>query len=198
MNDYDLAGQAKREGKFDLAIEYYQKVMNQEGVSIKLLQAVANVFYLKEFNDEAVAFGLAAAHLSLHIDNERYKKKDPATVNALKQIPEEITNQFPKPIGALLLYHPDIVRNISHALLDQEIIFEKEPKIRPFAEIYYAQLLGDGSETETLQKYNLTGQDVLHFEEQEYIGYGYQVVIDEIKWTELERTDVAVLYVHGQ
>lgn len=196
MSTFELAVQAQRERKFDLAIDYYQQIINEKGISVNLLQSIAQAFYLKKQHDLAVSFNLAAVHLSLHTFLENYKQGDPAAVNALQSLPETIVNQFPHPIGALLIHEKNIIRHVSHALLDQEVILEKAPNLRPYAEIYYAQIIDDYTVNGVLQQYSLTEKAVLEFEVEHYLGHGYQLLLNQIKWDQLDNTDVMNLYIN--
>lgn len=56
MNNFDLAIQAKREKNFDLALDYYEKELREEGLSVNLLQAIAKIYYLQKQNNLAVGF----------------------------------------------------------------------------------------------------------------------------------------------
>lgn len=196
MSTFELAEKAKREKKFDLALDYHQQIINDKGISVNLLQEVANIFYLKGVNDHAVAFNLAAAHLSLHVYQESYKQGDEAIKNALENFPKDLLEKFPEPIGALLTSERDTMRHLSHALMDQELIFEKAPAYRPFAEVYYAQLLDDGSEKDILKKLKITNQDVLAFDRKHYFNHGFQILLGEIKWDQLDNPNVYQLYIN--
>mgnify|MGYP001214715715 CR=1 FL=1 len=194
MNNFDLAIQAKRGKNFDLALDYYEKELREEGLSVNLLQAIAKIYYLQKQNNLAVGFHLAATHLALHMDHEQYKQGDPTLLAALQQVPKHIADQFPHPIGPVLLYDSNSPRHVAHALLDREETFQKAPEFRQYAEIYYSHILGDGSHEETLRKYDLTIEDQLDFDEDRYNSVGYRFLIDMIKWSEIENPNVFELY----
>lgn len=194
MSDFDSAIKAKREKNFDLALEYYEKIFLSEGFSENLLRAIGKIYYLKGDHNHAIKCYLAATHLSLYSDYQQYQQGDVRIRQALQQIPETLVNQFPHPIGALLLFDENSPRHIAHALLDRENTYQEMPEFRPFAEIYYSYLLGDGSHVSTLQKYNLTQNDLLAFEKEHYMNIGFQFLINAIQWTEIENTNVLELY----
>lgn len=194
MDYFDLAVQAKRQKKFDLALEYYEKEIGQEGLSVSVLQAIAKIYYLKKQHDFSIDFYLAATHLSLYLDNEHYKRGDIGIKQALQQIPASTANQFPHPIGTLLLFDSNSPRHIAHALLDREETYRKIPEFRPYAEIYYSHILGDGSHDATLRKFNLSSRDQINFDEERYIGIGFKFLIDSIKWSQIDNPNVMDLY----
>lgn len=196
MDYFDLAIQAKREKKFDLALEYYGKIGDEQGLSPNLLTSIAKVFYLKGFNSHAIAFNLASIHLGLHTDLVHYKRGDQAIAQALQQVPEKLANLFPHPIGALIAYDRNALRHLSHALVDHEGTFGQTPEFRPYADMYYALILGDGSHGQVFEHYQLSNDDLMQFEEQHYFRYAYQTLIDNIKWTEIENPNVWELYLN--
>lgn len=194
MNYIELAVQAKREKKFNRALEYYEKAIGAEGLSVGILMGIGKVFYLKGQNDFAIRFFLAGTHLSLYLNNEHYKRGDIGIKQFLQQVPDHLARVFPHPIGAMILFDMNYTRHIAHALLDREEIFQRIPEIRPYAEIYYSHVLGDGSYQQKLQKFNVTSQDQIKFDENHYNNIGYQFIIDSIKWSQIENPDVLNLY----
>lgn len=194
MNYFELALEAKRNKDFSLALDYYQKELDTEGISVNLLNAIAKVYYLLHNNSAAVKFYLAATHLEMHQNNLQLLNGDKNIELALQQVPEEIASQVPHPVGATLFYNYNIARHISHALIDHEETYEKFPEFRKYAEVYYSAILGDGSHDEILQKHELTAQDQKTIDDQYYIDIGFQLLIDSIKWSEIENLDVVELY----
>lgn len=198
MSSYELATEAKRAGNFDLALKYYQQIINETGLSANLLQALAETFYLKKQNDFAVAFNLAAAHLQLHIYEQNLQQGNSTVENAIKEVPEDIRKKFPKRVGVFLIYEKNIIRHISHALLDQELVFQKDPDLRRYAHIYRAQVLEDGSASELMEKYDVTSEDVANVDEERYHPHGFRVLMREIKWNQLDNPDVWSLYINAK
>lgn len=194
MDYLQLALEAKRNKDFSSAFEHYQQELDQKGLSVGLLDGIAEIYYLLHDNNAAVLFNLAARHLELYFNNEGFKQGDEGITAALEQIPEEVTNQFPHPIGATLYFSYENVKDLGHAILDHEGTYEQFPDFRTHAEIYYAYVLDDGSYEETLEKFNTTHDEQQLVNDQYYVDLGFQFLIDTIAWDEIENPDVFKLY----
>lgn len=189
-----LALEAKRKKDFKLAHKYYSAKMEQDGITSGLLRSISKVFYLEKQNYNALMFSLAATHLSLYQYYQEYKSGDLNVKQALEIIPNDVIGRFPHPIGALLMHEPNTLKHIAHAYADQEEIYKDRPAVRMYAEVYYAQVLGDGSFASKLAEFRLTPQEQMNYEENEYIPLGITIIINQIKWSEIDNPDVSALY----
>lgn len=194
MDYFDSAVQAKRNKEFNLALKYYEMEQKQEGLSVALLMAVAKIYYLKNERETALRFNLAATHLAMHLDYNHLKRGDFALRNALEQIPQNIRRQLPHEIAGMLYFNPNYSKHLSHAVMDSEAVFRSAPQLRPYADIYYASILGDGSDGPTYDKYNLSPKDLMEIEENEYIPTGLDILFKELKWDQIQNPDVYALY----
>ncbi|MBP1916576.1 hypothetical protein J2Z23_003558 [Lederbergia galactosidilyticus] len=194
MDYMSLAIEAKRKKDFELAHKYYGAKMEQDGITAGLLRSISKIFYLEKQNYTALMFALAATHLSLFQYLQEYKNGDLNVKQALEVIPNEIIEQFPHPIGALLMHEPNTLKHIAHSYADQEEVYKDRPAVRMYAEVYYVQVLGDGSHVSKLEEFRLTPEEHLNYEENEYIPLGITIIKDQIKWSEIDNPDVSMLY----
>lgn len=197
MTNISLAVEAKREGKLNKALEYYEKQLDETGVSAELFQSIAEIYYLNKQNTVSIMFYLAATHLSLHYDNQQYNSGDARIKNALDELPTEYRGQFPHPIGDMLIYESNLPKQIGHAYMDHETTFENEPEFKSYAEIYAAELLGDGSDEAKRKEYRVTKGDSLEMEAKRYMPIGFQVLVEHIEWSEIDNPNVIELYMKG-
>lgn len=194
MDYLSLAVEAKRHKEFDLALYYYEKILEKEGPTVEVLRSIGQVLYLKDEKERAVTYYLAEAHLYLSTIIEKYLQGDPVTKMRLKKLPSNIAKPFPHPIGALLLSDSYKPRNIAHAVFDVDVIFEQKPVFMKHAEIYQAQILEDGSHSTKLKEYNLTLEDQEDFETKELRNPGHLLLIEHLNWPQIRKTNVMNLY----
>lgn len=193
-NYLTLAEEAIRERKFDDALEYYEKQLETNGLSVHLLRAVGKLCYLNGQSAASLQYYIAAIHLSLYINNEAYKKGDEKVIKLLEEIPEKHKNQFKERIGDILLYESHPQKHIGHSYFDQETFFEKQPELRKYADVYYAGLLDDGSASEKFAEHNITEADLTDREIKLYIPMGFSLIDKYVKWSEISNPDVYQLY----
>lgn len=189
MNYLDLATEAKRSKKFSLAIRYYQKELKESGPTIKVLQSAAKTYYLNNQKPLSVKFNLAAIHLYLHEEFEKFRQGDKKIRFCLDDIPANYANQYPHMIGDLLYYYTEQLKHLAHSYIDNDGMYRREPKLKQFAEIYYAKMIGDDSE-------EVTDKQLKEVENKQYLPVAYELVQKEIKWSEIDNPDVLELYIN--
>lgn len=195
MDYISLAIEAKRKKDFGLAIKFYQRQLMENGVSSKVLKSVATAYYLNNQKTLALQFNLAAAHLCLRREFEKFKTGDDEVRKSLDALPNEKKNQFPHMIGDMLYYSASLPKHIGHAYLDYEKTYAKEPKFRGYAQVYFAQILDDGSAEAKLAAFNLNPDEFEKIEAERYIPVAYNILYQEIKWAEIESPSVLNLYI---
>ena len=195
MDYITLAIEAKRKKDFGLAIKYYQKQIMEKGVSSKVLQSAAKAYYLNNQKKLALQFNLAAAHLCLRKEFEKFKSGDKEVREKLDALPLDKRNQFPHMIGDYLYYSPSLPKHVGHAYLDYEKTYAKEPEFREYAQIYFAQILSDGSADRKFEVFNINPSEFEQIEEDCYVPVGYKVLHDQIEWTKIESSDVLNIYI---
>ena len=193
-NYLTLAEEAIRERRFDKALEYYEAQLEENGLSVHLLRAVGKLCYLNGQNAASLQYHIAAIHLALYINNEAYKNGDKKVIKLLEEVPENHKNQFPERIGDILLYESHPQKHIGHSYFDQQAFFEKQPELKKYADVYYAELLNDGSASEKFDEHNITKEDLTDREIKLYIPMGFSLIDKQIKWSEINNPDVYQLY----
>lgn len=195
MDYISLAIEAKKKKDFNLAIKYYQKQIVKKGVTIKVLQSAAKTYYLNKQKDLALQFYLASAHLYLHLEFKKFEKGDEYVRDLLDAVPKDKANQFPHMIGDLLYYTAALPKHVGHTYLDDKEVFKQEPDFKDYAEIYYAQILGDGSVQSKFESIRITPKEFEDIELNRYIPMGYQVLRNQIYWDKIDEVEVLRLYI---
>lgn len=190
----ELALEAKRNKDFTQAFELYQQELDNNGLTVELLDGISKIYYLLHNTNAAITFNLAARHLGLYFNNEAFKQGDEGLLFALDQIPEEVKSKFPHPVGATLYFNYESIVDMGHATLDNENTYEQFSDFETHAEIYYASILDDGSYEETLRKHNITDEEHRTYNEEYYVGFGFEFIIDSIEWDKIENPNVFEIY----
>lgn len=194
MDYVDLARQAKIQADYRQAHHYLQEKMKAGGITSELLQRISEVFYLQGENYFALTFRLAAVHLHLYYAKQRYQADDADVRIALAGIPSNLAEQFPDPIGALLLKEMETFVHLGHCYADQTSVYKEKRAFEDYASIYHAYLLEDDSLEEVLADVRLTQKEFEQIQEKEYIPLGMTVVLSQLQWDQLDNPDVPALY----
>lgn len=194
MEYFSMAVTAKRNREFDKALHYYDFDLRQNGIDVGVLMAVAKVYYLKNEYTIALKHNLAATHLAMHLNEKSLKRGDIVLKASLEQVPLELKQQLPHEVAGTLYLNVNYARHTAHAILDSAKVLQRLPQLKPYAEIYYASILGDGTEADVHRKYNVNENEVDKIEQIEYMPLGMNVLFNEIKWDQLSDIDVYKMY----
>lgn len=191
-----LALEAKRKKDFKTAQKNYDLLFQEEGLSVEILRSIGRLAYLEGKQMNAILYYLAASHLLLCEYIDKHENEDASVQQLLDRVPRAIVDQFPYTIGGLLATEPKLLIDLAHAAFDREDVYENHPELKPLSEIYYANILGDGSLMDTLKKEGLTVEQYNERNDELYYEAGIRYAAKFIKWDEIKNPNIFEIYLN--
>lgn len=193
----DKGVQLKRAGNLEGARDCYIEAIKMDPYNMMTFISLGKTAHLLKAQALAVRSYLAAAHLQLApIEKGISENNLPIHLRVqYDSFPQEILDSLPRKSAFTIYIDPNTPRHIAHSVVDlTPSTVRDNPKLVPYAEIYHSHILGDGSHGPVLNKYGLTQNDQIEQDEQIYIPFGRNFIIQELQWDNLNRNDVANIY----
>ncbi|USK48031.1 hypothetical protein LIT38_15775 [Bacillus sp. CMF12] len=193
----DKGVRLKRSGNLEGARDCYIDAIKIDPYNMMTYISLGKTAHLLKLQGLAVRSYLAAAHLQLApIEKGINENNLPIHLRAqYDSFPKEILASLPSNSAFTIYIDPNTPRHIAHSVIDlTPSTVRDNPKLIPYAEIYHAHILGDGTHATVLNKYGLTQSDQINQDEQVYMPFGRNFMIQELQWDKLDRQDVANFY----
>lgn len=187
----------KRQGNLEGARDCYIQALQKAPTEIEIYSSLGKVAHLLRSQDLAVRSYLACAHLYMGpIEIAMQKNQFPQHLELIyNTIPAEILVKLPKKSAFMIFIDSNTPRHLAHSLIDlTPDMMRSNPQLSPYAEIYYSHIYGNGSYGSTMQKHRLTSGDQISMDEQVYIPYGQNFLLQNINWDLITTSDVIKLY----
>lgn len=187
----------KRAGDLEGAKEIYLKALEIDPTNMMTYISLAKTAHLLKSQNLAVRCYLASTHLQL-APIERSIQQNNLPMHLKLQFdtfPPDILSQLPRKSAFVIYIDPNTPRHVAHTLIDlTPELLSKNPNLKSYSEVYHSHILGNGTHERTLQKWGLTPSDQIGFDEQIYIPYGREFLIQELQWDKISRDDVLNIY----
>ncbi|MUV37073.1 hypothetical protein JNUCC1_00879 [Lentibacillus sp. JNUCC-1] len=188
----------KREGDLEGALNCYLQAIDIDPTNMKLFISIGKTAHLLKQQNLAARCYLAATHLMLEPIERTIHQPDqlPSYLQmAYGQFTEEELRQLPRKSAFAILIDSNTPRHVAHSMVDlSPDIMEKRTDLMPFAEIYRASILGDGSHGNVLNRYGYTPDDQMTIDKEFYIPSGQKFLMADVQWDQLDRQNVTDIY----
>lgn len=192
----------KRQGEFDAAIKAYEAAINIDPAYTMSYMSLGKVAYLAGKHDLAIRSYLAAMHLELATVEEQIANNAlPEDLMIMKSsvFTTDQLGQLPARSAFIIFLDSNTPRHFAHAFIDLnpnllESVKKDVPEIDGFVELYYAQILGDGSHQEIINQGKVNVNEQMQVEESIYIKTGQDLFFNYIRWEYVGSKDVLSLY----
>lgn len=187
--------QAKKNGYYEKAKDLYLQALNYNPEDYAIYLNLGKVCYLLGEYGLAERSYLAFMHLQLNIREMKEKgliEYDVIEKNRNRGIyndlPQHIKDILPTVSALVILQDPNTPRHFAHAMIDGV-----NKNVRKYKDVYMATLAGASLEL-ALKRNKLTEDEYYNFENNQYIGFGREQLLDLIRWDKLLSKDVLSLY----
>lgn len=185
----------KKRGNYGKAKELYLESLRYNTIDPVTYLNLGKIGYLLEEYNLAIRAYLSFMHLQLHIRERKeqgiinydlFEKQNNDSI--YESLSDNIKSILPKKSALLILQDPNTPRHLAHALLDEDSM-----ELRPYSSVYKKTLEGKDIRFE-LDKNDLSEEEYMDFENNQYIGFGREQLLDLIRWDKLLSSDVLRLY----
>jgi tetratricopeptide (TPR) repeat protein len=187
----------KRAGDLEGAKDCYMQALDIDPFNRMTYIHLGKIAHLLKAQDLAVRCYLASLHLELaQIEKDIHDHSLPIHLQVqYDTIPEDILDQLPQKSAFIIFADSDVPRLIAHSIIDlSPKALNVNPQLKAYSDIYNAELLEDGAHDETLGKWGLTSSDETNTDEEVYIPFGQNFLLDALQWDQLSRNDVLNIY----
>jgi tetratricopeptide (TPR) repeat protein len=187
----------KRLGDLEGAKDCYIKALDIDPFNMMTYISLGKTAHLLKAQDLAVRCYLASTHLQLApIEKSINENRLPMHLKVQYDIfPQDILKQLPRKSAFVIFIDPNTPRHIAHSIIDlSPKTLNENPHLKAYCEVYHAHILGNGTHDETLKKWGLTSSNQIETDEQIYIPFGRNFLVQELQWDNLSRNDVLNIY----
>ncbi|WP_043931092.1 hypothetical protein [Bacillus sp. EB01] len=187
----------KRAGDLEGAKKCYIDALDIDPNNHMTFISLGKTAHLLKNQNLAVKSYLAATHIQLSPIEKGIKENNLPLHLQIQYdtFPKEMLNSLPRKSAFTIFIDPNTPRHIAHSLIDlTPDVLRQNPELKPYAEIYHAHILGNGTHDRVLQKYGLTSSKQVAQDENVYIPYGRKFVLEELQWNKLSNTNVLDIY----
>ncbi|MBU9674958.1 tetratricopeptide repeat protein [Planococcus sp. CP5-4] len=187
----------KRSGDLEGAQKCYIEALNIEPTNLEIFLSIGKTAHLQKNQNLAVKCYLAFNHLMISPIEKAIQQNDLQVPlkNFYDSMPAHSLNSLPKHSAFTIFTDKNTPKHIAHSLIDlSESALETNPHLRPYSKIYHALISGDGSYNNVLQDLKLSAENHMAIDEDIYIPFGRNFLIDEIQWDKIESTNVLEIY----
>lgn len=190
-----LAKEAFHQGEFKVAKVALIKAIKLNPTSSPSYMLLGDTYYL--LNDKINATKCYLS--SIHIQISTFTRMQTATFSTMLDIkynnaPEEIRSILPCKEGMILYEDSSVPSRIAHAFIDIDPVDPLDPIVNECSKIYRKHLISGKSIEEITKMSNICFEDYKTFNDSHYIILGRELVIDNLRWAEIESRDVRRLY----
>jgi tetratricopeptide (TPR) repeat protein len=187
----------KRAGDLEGAKKCYIDALDLDPKNHMTYISLGKTAHLLKNQNLAIRSYLAATHIQLSpIEKAINENNLPFHLKIqYDSFPKEVLKDMPKKSAFTIFIDGNTPRHVAHSVIDlTPEILGKNPELKPYAEIYHAHILGNGTHDRVLQNYGISPSTQMEVDENTYIPYGRKFVIEEIQWNKLSNMNVLELY----
>lgn len=192
----DQAVSLKTQGDFDASLQYYLKAIDKDQTYNEIYPGLGQVGYLMDRTGFAIISYLSYMHLEINeLEKQIVDGLMPAPYQEMyDELPQALKDILPKKSGLLIFYDDDIIRHMSHAVLDHDA---KRPKELDGLVAIYREQIQDREPVDyndLYKKHQITPDQMKKIEQVTYMPRGLKVMVDLIEWDEILNDDVIKIY----